>query len=473
NDTSIFYTNDNGTIFSDPANPILTFPGCTQLCGTGRSWYPDPGPRVSTWLIPVVLLVSNMEVSPLDKRRYLMLLHLLGDPINSLWALLLKMEAWSRCFSMARTARKDNSDLGTRNFATVLGGIEELSGFHADPQLVYTSITSRSTLNSDQLDHIIGKAAQELANSRTDERLRTLLAAALYFWQVVSAFVTTIGGGNTSPPGGRIGIAMFMTWIIPTILLSNAIGTFTSCRVCFDILERFVKEVTGHSNLWVHLQDASPSLQQFGSLDEYLNSLAWSGAIYTYRPATNLPYSTSSKDRSRFLLLALAISPLIISTVASTLILWHTPPIGVNCRNMLVFIIFMFFCLSAACTWSIHRLRKFMWIDIGGAAHWHLTLMKDALVAIPFVVLIFLSTCGLFNSCWCWSGPYSLGGKKRVPLNHIPQLNRDFKSTYPIIVVGCLVLECVVFVAMMWIGWNGWVTMRWSEKAKMEEWRRV
>lgn len=135
NDT-VFYRDELGRVRSELDNPILTLSGCNSLCGSKFGWYHDSGPRLSTWLIPVVLLLSNVEVSPLDKRRYLMLVHLLGDPIDSFWSMLLKMEAWGRCYDLAEKVIHSLDRRRIRNLATVLGGMEELVGFHASPLTV-------------------------------------------------------------------------------------------------------------------------------------------------------------------------------------------------------------------------------------------------------------------------------------------------------------------------------------------------
>jgi hypothetical protein len=207
NDT-IFFKNDNGTPRSTIEHPVVTLAGCYEMCGTGFGWYKDIGPRLSTWLIPVFLLLSNMEVSPLDKRRYLMILHLLGDPIDSLWSLLTKMEAWSRCYHSALKRCGLTNETKVRNVATVLGSLEDLVGLHDNPARVFDNILSGSRKSEEELDDLVSRAALQLADSRTDERLRTIFATVLYGYQLVSAFITTVGGGNTSPPGGRIGITM-------------------------------------------------------------------------------------------------------------------------------------------------------------------------------------------------------------------------------------------------------------------------
>jgi hypothetical protein len=213
-----------------------------------------------------------MEVSPLDKRKYLMTLHLLGDPIDSLWSLLTKLEAWSRCETLARIMTGGKDRRRTRNFASILGAIEELAPMDASPLQVYNSIVSNAKITSYELDTIINQTAQQLADSRTDERIRTLMAVTLYYFQTLTAFIAAIGGKSNTPPGGRIGTAMFVTWIVTAILLSNAIGTFTSKRVCFNIMEKFYQDVTAEADFWIHLQNAAPTLMhRFATAQEYFD----------------------------------------------------------------------------------------------------------------------------------------------------------------------------------------------------------
>lgn len=464
NNDTIFHRNRDGVPMSEPDHPVLNLHGCYEMCGADFGWYLDIGPRLSTWLIPIFVLLSNMEVSPLDKRRYLMLLHLLADPIDSLWSLLSKLEAWSRCHHLARSLCRRSNEIKIRYIATVLGALEELVGFHDNPATVFTAIKDKSTLEKTDFDRLVSHAAQQLADSRTDERLRTMLATALYIYQLVSAFVSTVGGGNTSPPGGRIGITMFLTWIIPSILLSNAIGGFTSRRICYSILESFVQQVTGDQDAWYVLQRASPSLRQYETVHDYMDTMAWSGAIYSYRPSKSLVYSAGKRDVSSFSLLVLAVIPVFTSSIIASVLLWNTPPIGINCRNVLIFVMTAVAILSTIITRISARFFT-------GSCHWHIMLVKDAIIAIPSVILVFLACAGRFNSCWCWSGVFSLGANAHIPLNAAPEFAAYNKTTYPTLVGACITIQVLAFMSMMWVGWRGWNVMRWGEEEKKVAWR--
>jgi hypothetical protein len=462
NDTC-FYRDDSGFIHSTLERPILNLADCNNLCGADFGWYSDIGPRLSTWLIPVFLLLSNMEVSPLDKRRYLMIIHLLGDPIDSLWSLLLKLEAWSRCYHLALESCGPMDPVKVRNLATVLGGFEELVGFYDDPSKVFSRVKTKSVVNSQHFDILVSRAAQQLADSRTDDRLRTLLATALYIYQLVSAFVTTVGGGSISPPGGRIGITMYMTWIVPSILLSNAIGCFTSRRTCYTILENFVKDATGQQDAWRTLQRVARSTARYSSVDDYFDNLAWSGAVYTYRPRKALAFGSKSRNAHPVLLAALAVVPIATASLIASLILWNTPPRAINCRNVLIFVMTCLVFLSALFTQVSASVFR-------GSRHWHIMLVKDTLLAVPSVVLIFLACAGRFNTCWCWSGVFSLGLKARVPLNAVPEFAAYNRITYPVLVSVCLAIQCATFVGMILAGRRGWKLMRWSEEEKKVGW---
>ena len=83
NDSSVFYKGKDGLPMSHPDNPVLTLTGCYEICAKGYGWYPDIGPRL---LVPILVLVCNVDLSPLDKRRLLSVLHFLVDPIDSLWS---------------------------------------------------------------------------------------------------------------------------------------------------------------------------------------------------------------------------------------------------------------------------------------------------------------------------------------------------------------------------------------------------
>src|SRR5436190_10209629 len=122
-DSEVFARDNSGRPIVGLSNITLTLPGCEKLCGPKQGFYLDIGPRLSTWLIPILLLVSNIELSPLDKRRFLAILHFLGDPIDSIWSLIHKIDAWHRCYSLAEK-HGAVCERRKRIIATVFAGFE-------------------------------------------------------------------------------------------------------------------------------------------------------------------------------------------------------------------------------------------------------------------------------------------------------------------------------------------------------------
>ncbi|KAL8821191.1 MAG: hypothetical protein Q9223_000706 [Gallowayella weberi] len=185
-----------------------------------------------------------MELSPLDKRRFFAILHLLGDPIDSLGSLIDKLASWQRCFRVA--AQREYCSRCTRVIATVYAGLEEFEGARVIQELAHNGEPEGQVPLETRLESYFDglavrynltnrfqewrRTALELANNRTDEFLRTGLAIVLYVYQIIGGFVAAIGGEPSSPPGARIATGVLLSWLIPTVLLSNVIGSHLDWR---------------------------------------------------------------------------------------------------------------------------------------------------------------------------------------------------------------------------------------------------
>lgn len=476
NDSAIFIGPGGYPMYS-PDNITLTLDGCRKICGPKQMFYWDIGPRLSTWLIPILLLISNVELSPLDKRRFMAIIHLLGDPIDSIWSLVHKIDAWERCHFLAGQY-SPNSVLCSRRrrvIAAVFAGLEELEGPRLSSKMYFDRLVQYSNINEEMKFREWRRTATELVDGRTDEFFRTCLAILLYLYQVIAGFVKEVGGGNTSPPGGRIGTAMFISWLVPAVLLSNTVGGFTARRSCFDIMNRFTQRTldlgcmpsSEHPILFESLH-YDPDLTM-----NYFSSLGWSGAIYMFRPwkirylTSHSLSGTGSYRRRTSMILCASILPLWIAMTGGFIIIWYTLPNGLNCRHMWLIGIFLAWHISALFTWKVGS------IEGVSRSRWHWILVKDTIIGISSVIVIFLSACGVFNSCYCWSGAFSYRGKAHVPLNAAEYYEHNDRTIYPIVVAICLSLQCIVFAVAAIFWWNGLKVMRWSEGARRDEWERA
>ena len=462
----VFARDSAGQPMNSPVNLSLTIVGCNKMCGAKQNWYPDIGPRLSAWLIPILLLIINVELSPLDKRRFLAIVHLLGDPIDSIWSLVNKLDSWNRCYDMAERY-EGICERCKRVVATVFAGFEELEWplFRSD---------TGSTAFVDRRDLIVQfeawrRTAIKLADSRTDEFFRTCLAILLYVFQLIALFVKKVGGGSTSPPGGRIATGVFLSWLIPTILLSNAIGNFPSRRTCFDILSEFGE----HTGIPIHALDREYSVSSsFAPLGltqtaSYFQSLGWSGGIHSFRPWKSRYTDLERRQPRAVVVFLLAISPMFVGVTGAFIILWVGLPIGLNCRHTWVIGIFLAWFLSAFITW-LSDSPNF----VTGKYHWHFVLVKDAMIAVPSVLIIFLSACGLFNSCYCWSGAFYYRERARFLLVTDDFWEAKGRSTFPLVVGICVALQLAIFCATAIYLRRGVKLLRWSESSRSEEWNR-
>ena len=466
-DDEVFFRDSAGQPMSHPDNLTLTLAGCEKLCGPKQRWYWDIGPRLSIWLIPILLLLSNVELSPLDKRRFLAILHLLGDPIDSIWSLVHKIDSWDRCYRL--TTRYDGLCWRCKRvIATVFAGFEEIEGPRIKSETYFNALAYERGLATQFPEW--RRTAVELADSRTDELYRTCFAILLYIFQLVAGFVKEVGGGNNSSPNGRIATGAFLSWLVPTVLLSNAVGGFPSRRTGWDIIERFA-ERTGKPLYIPHsesiLLSARSSFSRTSSTG-FFDSLGWSGGIHTFRP-WKFQYVTYEHRWPRTALVVfLSMSPLWIGMIGAFIILWYGVTIGLNCRHMWLMGSFLAWSVSPLITWLSYSSNF-----ATGKYHWRFVLVKDALIALPIMTIIILSACGMFNVCYCWSGFLYHPGSAHVPLKGDPIYELNNRTIYPTVVGACISLQLLVLAVIAMIWRRGLKLLRWSEWERSQEWERA
>lgn len=207
----IFVRGPDGTLQMQRGSMVLKVPACNIICGNAKiNWYEDRGPRIMTWIIPITLMLSNIELSPLDKRRFYTLIQALGDPADVLWSFVQHLAVGTQLydFSFDLLARREVGDevdladpLHVRVVGTVLFALHDLMG----PDFAgYQQLEDIVNYLDPGIQEIFAHwcdAALQLSDGRTDERLRSMFAILLYVVQLLSAFVFDIGGGSANPPG--------------------------------------------------------------------------------------------------------------------------------------------------------------------------------------------------------------------------------------------------------------------------------
>ncbi|KAF7507869.1 hypothetical protein GJ744_010033 [Endocarpon pusillum] len=381
----------------------------------------------------------------------LTILHLLGDPIDSMWSLLTKLEVSRRCHVwVTRTATRR---VPTKAVAIILAAMEELDGSGGEINVLTGSIQPYLHPNIDQdiFDDACKEAASELADSKVDESIRTYLAILGYLFSLSAAFVDAVDNGSEKP-GNRIAFAMLFSWLIPAVLLSAATGRFCSSGSCQRIIERFQwslnhphRDCDSGSEMIRKPQPASCCSRCISTIQiNFHAARPWAGPIYTYRPEKQIFATGSGSDRRPLLLLLFASLPVILSVSCAFSISYYTPTVGLGCRSLLQLSIGLLWCFSACITLLLGRVRF-----PDGKYLWRMILVKDTLLATPVLLAVILVTIGIFNSCWCWSAAYSRGRANAfIALKSDAGREENSRTKYPALVFANVGLLLILVVGM-------------------------
>ena len=108
NDTRLFLPHGGS---ASPQNASLTQASCDAIAGSDWTYYPaaDIWTRLTTWKFPLLQLVASFPRPPLSFWvDCFVIVHLLGDPVDTIQNLLAKM---SSCHEIAQEWRKDSDNL--------------------------------------------------------------------------------------------------------------------------------------------------------------------------------------------------------------------------------------------------------------------------------------------------------------------------------------------------------------------------
>lgn len=127
NDSRLFISHGRD---ASPQNASLTQASCAAIAGSDWKYYPaaDIWTRLTTWKFPLLQLVASFPRPPLSFAvEFFVILHLLGDPIDTMKSLLAKMsgcqrtaEYWkTECKSALETPREGEEDCDWKALALI------------------------------------------------------------------------------------------------------------------------------------------------------------------------------------------------------------------------------------------------------------------------------------------------------------------------------------------------------------------
>lgn len=331
---------------SDPKSPLLIPPpdapvgtvglkACNVLAGAGRGKYSSDVAfdDVATWVVPLFLLVVNINYSYFQRQPYwnqvMVGAHLLGNPIDAIWSLLTKLDAGRRIRHRCRADFREDSWV----YAAILVALDDV-GFGEEFEDRFMQLKKIAAADDERAKRACRRAAINLNTPRINNLWKAILAAVAYITAVVANIArANLTGRIPAHLSHRIALRELFYWLIPAVILSAKASGFPSEWTSLGVL--------------TDLQDQIPGL------DLSLRRLEpWNGGNYSWRPnKDNSLLISGAKDQRCWVLLLLSLLSVTASWTTSFTMSYLTPTRGMGAR-----------CLVEICHWCI-------WIFTAGLTH--------------------------------------------------------------------------------------------------------
>jgi len=436
---------------------------CYETCGLGYTRYPltDIIKKAALWLIPVFMLVGNFQFPPLRPlNSFYIAIHLLGDPIHTVYSLLVKLEVsrriharWVNSPPPIREGELYEDEKGRRralrDIATVNVLFDEWNynavGVYPQMRRLFDRLEGEKRTN---FIAACREAAHKLSDSRVNDSLRTWLAVGGYIVSVIASYMKTIESGMSSrrAQAHTLGFTILYSWLIPAAVISANVGGFARTRVGRRVI-RDVKDelqddwtiadpddVTYLSTVRLPLLDG-PLLKDSTRLEE---SFSFFGS-YSFRHNTSLKFPSPSAlearrahtwNRPNWFLLLLSCMPILIATFNAVLLSWMHPPNGLGCRSLTQIAFCIAWLLSALFTKLTGKL-------FSGKYYFRVVIVKDLILAVTQVGFRLAVFVGYYNSCLCWSNYFSLTRRGQAYLEVVQpkELAVMVRIRWPVIII--------------------------------------
>jgi len=464
------YPGKDDSVNIPSGNLTIPLSQCYKICGPGYTRYPltDILKRAALWLIPVFMLVGNFQFPPLGPlNSFFIAIHLLGDPIHTVYSLLVKLEVSQRIharwvnspppiregelYQDEKERRRALRDIATVN---VLFDEWNYSAVGVYPQMRRLFDRLEGEKRTDFIA-ACREAAHKLSDSRVNDSLRTWLAVGGYIVGVIAAYMKTLESGLSNRTPHTLGFAILYSWLIPAAVISATVGGFAKTRVGRRVIRDVKDELRDD---WTIADPADvtylstvrlpflndPVLKEFTSLEE---SFSFFGS-YSFRHNTSLKFPSPSAletrrahtwNRPNWFLLLLSCLPIIIATFNAVLLSWMHPPNGLGCRSLTQIVYCITWLLSALFTRLAGKL-------FSGKYYFRLVNVKDLIFAVMQIGFRLAVLVGYYNSCKCWSNYFSLTRRGPAFLEVVQpkELADMVRIRWPVIVIVALSAQGLV-----------------------------
>lgn len=240
----------------NPDRPLLTPAGCESLCNDGfQLWAAqDTLLRFVLWLLPVIVVIAHFHFPPLASSNVIaVIVHLLGDPIDSLWSMMTRQEAFRRLFRRAKISGLPNE----KSVTTVWGAYEEIGWQDPSENMlnVLDARKQRQKLVNGTTQPLIDKkelyaielAAHRITCNRSESQLATTVAIMGLVVTLVGPYLRTWSQRLNNQTSHTIAMVSLLFIDIPVVRISGDIGAFTSSTAVVEIIQELRRNLSRHT----------------------------------------------------------------------------------------------------------------------------------------------------------------------------------------------------------------------------------
>ncbi|KAI9885430.1 MAG: hypothetical protein M1823_002778 [Watsoniomyces obsoletus] len=449
-------------------NGTVSIEACRILAGAGRGSH-NPGmafTHITTWVIPSLLLVGNINYAPFRKpfglNEVMVAFHLFGNPVDSIESLLARLDAERRI--QARCQAEMGKEDGPM-YATILRALDDM-GFAEKFESRFNQLAKIARSGNPKDIRAVRTAATDLSINRVYNTRRVILAVTAYMAAVTTNYTrAALNLPTQNPPENTISHIMsfrcLFFWLLPTVLLSAHIGIFPSERTAQRILRNLESQIDGHP-LHLHIRRPEP----------------WNGANYTWRPHKDHQSVLISRvpDRRRWVLFCLSFMTVTAAWGLAFTISYLTPTRGFQSRNLTQTAYWTAWIIDAVMTrliiWSYRRwTRKRHQRGMNTKKLWFwIVWVIDMPIAIGILTTQLAAFGGWWHSCFTWSGVFSRGWKRAyVNLNLQQEVAYLMRRLFPQILFPALVGHILLAPVLIYVARGGIKRDEMREEGKMEE----
>jgi hypothetical protein len=428
NDTSQATSWANSGCFTGQLDEnLLTRNGCRRICGEGYTIWPwkETFDRVSLWVFPGLVLIAQFHFAPLHWQNFgAVVLHAVGDTIDSLWSLLTRFELRHRFRLAARDILPNSSE--ERHLVTVFTAYEELS---------WQDLSGTFFETPDRYELKIIKETSELLSAMRQD---TVFSAGIAIGTLVGALITAVirtirqveqaDSRISIETAHTIAVVCLLLFAIPLVWFSARIGSFGSDEAVNKSIKALIKmrqnledyrKVNARQEpLFPELRSQQnahctclPAIRDRSIIDtSWLRSASYLGMNGTWRPCKHMTSTRGSYSPRGLLGFALAFiifgacGPAIFISATN-----HTDwrKIGYGCRSLSWTMVMALWLCSFGMDHLLQRLFRLPFVSslVRDCPKWlwRCTLVKDYIIGSGILMLVSLVQIGLYNSCYCRS----------------------------------------------------------------------